>query len=243
MFKQNNDDPFYLIRQKKFDEAIKIYSEKLNNKLHAPSLANRGTAYLNIGDFDSALKDFKKAEEIYNKEMPDRADGYLKLVGLTLWLKGEKNEAANLWCNLARDLDAKKIVFSDSAGVLSGTLLWYASFTKEINQFRELAEKYLNNRIKLSSIKHWPGPVAQYLLGRIFEEGLIKAAHSNSEILTHRQLCQAYFYIGVKALSNSDLENFQKNIAKSVTYGETSLLEIEYYLAKNEMDRLESDIK
>jgi tetratricopeptide (TPR) repeat protein len=54
---KSNIDPFYLIKQGKFNEAIKIYSEELKRELSSPIFTNRGLAYINIGDLDNALDD------------------------------------------------------------------------------------------------------------------------------------------------------------------------------------------
>lgn len=236
---KSNIDPFYLIHQGKFNEAIRLYTEELEKELSSPTLANRGLAYLNTGDFDKALIDFKKADEIDRIEIIDRTDGYLQLIGMTLWLKGQEKEAAEQWYNLVQEIDAGKIVFSDMAGgVINGTLLWFAAcFNDELSEYKEKAEKYLKKKAKLSRAKYWPGPIGPYLLGNLSEEDLKLAAHHDNEILKNRHLCQAYFYIGVKAFSNGDMESFRKAMAESIERGRHNLIEKEYYLAKHELSR------
>lgn len=233
-------DPFELIIEGKFKEAVEQCSTELETELSSPTINTRGFAYLNLGDLDKALADFQKAEEVRYRVLPDQTDSYQKEIGMVLWLKGQEQEAANIWYNLVQALTKGKIVFSDLAGgVQSGTLLWFASCYEGLRNYYEPAKKFLEKKAKSSKIRDWPGPIAQYLLGISPEEELIHLATSStkSEILGDRRLCQAYFYIGAKALANGDKKRFKESMLESVRTGKRSRIELEYYLAKYELER------
>ena len=233
-------DPFELLLQGRFDEAEKIYTNMIKSNPTSQLFAGRALVYLNMEEFDKALADTMAAEEFSRREMPDRGDCHLQYVGLILWLKGQEKEAAEQWFSLVREMDAGKIAFSDMAGgVINGTLLWFAAcFNHELSEYKEKAEKYLKKKIKLSRAKYWPGPIAQYLLGNLSDTELRNAACEATGLLQKRHLCQAYFYIGVKAFHNGDIENCRKLMEESVKAGKLSLIEKEYYLAKHELARI-----
>ena len=82
--KQSDDDLFdkaySLTKEKKFDDAIKVYDELIhrNNKLQL-AFYNRGFCYLNTQKYFNALADFNKVMDMqtfgdytlsYNKDMP-----------------------------------------------------------------------------------------------------------------------------------------------------------------------------
>ncbi len=232
-------DPFKLIIEGKFKEAVEQCSTELETKLSSPTINTRGFAYLNLGDLDRALADFQKAEEVRYQALPDQTDAYQQEIGMVLWLKGQEQEAASIWYNLVQALTKGKIVFSDMAGgVQNGALLWFASCYEGLRNYYEPAKKFLEKKVKSPKIRHWPGPIAQYLLKNLSEEELIQAATCNeSKILEDRQLCQANFYIGAKALANGDKKRFKESMLESVRTGKRSRIELEYYLAKYELER------
>lgn len=158
------------------------------------------------------------------------------MIGVALWLQGKEQEAADVWQGLVQDHLAGKIAYSDMAGgVESGALLWFAACFEKFRHYLKPAEKLLKKKCKLKRNKYWPGPVAQYLLGNISEEDLKFAACEVDE-LRERQLCQAYFYIGAKALFNGDEEGFRKAMKDAVAID--NYVENEYYLARCELTRL-----
>lgn len=171
------------------------------------------------------MADFEMAEKVNNQESRIRSAGYLQMVGVTLWLKGGEQEAADLWYSVMQDIDARKIAYTDAAGgVTSGALLWYASCFEGLGHYRKPAEKFLKKKANLKRNRIWPGPIAQYLLGNLPEEDLILLARESK-----KQICQAYFYVGAKALQSGDKKWFREAMASTVN--SECLIKNEYYLA------------
>ncbi|MHB1044152.1 MAG: hypothetical protein ACYC0Q_15125 [Eubacteriales bacterium] len=227
---------FQLILDGKIDEALALYTRDIENDFSSVTLIGRGRAYLYLNELDKALADFEMAAKIREQVNLGPTDGHLQMIGVTLWLKGKEQEAADVWNRLVQDHLADKIEYSDRAGgVESGNLLWYAASFEKFRNYRKQAEKLLKKKSKHERIKYWPGPVAQYLLGNMSEDDLILTARkSNRE---KRYLCEAYFYIGARALSKGDKKHFRKAMADSVATGPPNYVENEFYLARYELAR------
>lgn len=177
-----------------------------------------------------------------------RHDGYLQAIGIALWLMKKDRQAADVWLSLVQDFDAGKIDYSDGAGgVENGHLLWFASCHPVANEHRATALRYLRKRCKSRIVTNWPGPIAKYLVGSISEKALLTAAEAdrddpsipeeNYRSIESRQLCQAYFYIGVRAFETGDMRRFKECMRKSVSLGSETLIENEFYLAQREQRR------
>lgn len=228
---------FQLMLDGKIEEALVLYSKDIEKDFSSVTFTGRGHAYLHLNELDKALADFKMAAKLREKINLGPNDGHLKMIGVALWLQGNEEEAVDMWHKLVQDHLAGKIVYSDMAGgVESGALLWFAACFEQFRHYQKVAERLLKKKNKLKRNKYWPGPVAQYLLGNISEEDL-KLAANKSNNLKERQLCQAYFYIGAKALLNGDKKSLLKAMADSVATGSPNYMENEYYLARYELSR------
>lgn len=230
---------FELMLDGKIEEALALYTKDIENNTSSVAFTSRGHAYLHLNELDKALADFIMAVKLREQVKISPTDGHLQKIGVVLWLKGNELEATEVWHCLVQDHLAGKIVYTDMAGgVGSGALLWFAACFEQFRYYQKEAEELLKKKSKLKRNKHWPGPVAQYLLGNISEEDLkLTACESNN--LKERRLCQAYFYIGAKALLNGDKKSFLKAMADSVAIGPPNYIENEYYLARYESARCE----
>lgn len=228
---------FRLILDGKNDEALALYSKDIKNDFSSVTLTGRGLAYLYLNEPDKALADFEMAAKVREQVKLGPTDGHLQLIGVALWLKGSEQEATEIWHDLVQNHLAGKIVYSDMAGgIESGALLWFAACFEKFRQYQKTAEKLLKKKVKLKRNKYWPGPVVQYLLGNISEEDF-KLTACKSSNLKERHLCQAYFYIGAKALLNGDNNRYWEAMADSVATGPPNYVENEYYLARHELKK------
>ena len=72
--------------------------------------------------------------------------------------------------------------------------------------------------------------------GRVSEKDFIYAGVATP--LSHRHGCQAHFYVGAKALSAGDFDEYRASLERAVAISAGSLgLEPEYHLARYELKR------
>lgn len=77
----------------------------------------------------------------------------------------------------------------------------------------------------------WPSVIAGFLLDEISDNAFIQTAES-SEPLRVRNLCQAYFWLGVNALKTQDKTSSLNWFRKSCEMGGNSILELERYFSR-----------
>jgi tetratricopeptide (TPR) repeat protein len=238
-----NVDPHCLVIEGKYDEAIAVYTNLINTD--KSNYFSRAIVYLQKGEYDKALEDIKLAEEDRNSQNPDRTDIYLKTYGIVLWINKQEKEAAEIWYQLIKDVQAGKIKYSTdlTGGLVNGYLLWFAGCRNEsLAEYIEKTKSFLFKKSKKRSIEYWSGPIAQYILGNISESDLLDAAETESDILTSRQLCQAHFYIAINYYLNGDKENYVRELQACVENGKKTMLEYEIYLAQYELARIKKPL-
>jgi lipoprotein NlpI len=94
---------------------------------------------------------------------------------------------------------------------------------------------YLDKRTQATR-GDWISKIAGYLLGTVPEGDLFAAARSRDERKELRQLCQAWFYVGMKKLLSGDKIAAGKCFGKSVSTEEKMVLE--YPMAEAELKAL-----
>jgi len=227
-------DPWELIKEGHYAEAVNAYSKLLRRKKSAPNHANRGIAYLNLGDYDKALADFHAADKCFCRT----SDGYLQSVGVAHWLAGRESEAVATWQDLVLAIEHRKIEYTDGAGGVSAAcLLWFAGVRLGQDNLIEVARRLLTNKATRKSgqnwrIENWPGPIAQFLLDRLSEPEL-RERITDVPIARERELCAAEFYVGVRALHAGDEAEAERALGKAAAM-HTAKIEHEYYLARHE---------
>ena len=205
------------------------------------SYVQSGISAFSSGLWDQALEFLTNAEKARNLARPsDSLDSYRKQIGVILWIKGQRREAANVWYEIVRDLKKGKIAYSDSGGgILPGALLWFASIHPENLRYREKAERFLAKRIKSKDISFWPRPIAHYLLGNISKDNLIQMAESHPQMISYRYQCQAHFYVGAKAFGLDSPKEFKSSMAQAVEIGlKNPMFENEWDLARFEAGKI-----
>jgi lipoprotein NlpI len=226
-------DPWELIAEGRYREAATAYTAELRRGKSAPNYWNRGVAYLNLGQYDRAIADFKTA----NETDEDTSDAYLQSVGTVHWLAGRESDAARVWLDLVLAMERGKIQYTDAAGgVESACLLWFAAIRLEEDELLRQARRLLSKKARNKSSASWPGPVAEFLLGRV-DDGELRQRVASVPILRERELCQAEFYIGVRALEVGDSAAAKKAFGAAARL-HPAKLEHEYYLATHEFNRL-----
>jgi hypothetical protein len=147
-----------------------------------------------------------------------------------------------------------------AGGVGSPLLLWVASVLRSNDILRKEAVKILNKKVKDNKVRHWPGPMAQFVLEQIDERTLYERSaigqSANMRLrgkTPARTKWQIAFYRDVLALERGglSLNDFQKemrdlvDISTSEWSEEGDFLDLirnpEFYIARHEVSRNRED--
>jgi hypothetical protein len=224
-----------LIKSGDYHSAVAVLTEEA---LRTPSTLlfnNRGMARLHLRQYDAALEDFRAADQASIVAAGGKRDG--DMCGVAHWMAGREEEAVVVWSEGVNASLADTVTYTDAAGgVTIGNLLMFGATVRRDAAAKELASRLLKKRLRTKQSASWPGPASRYLLGELARDALL-AATSQTPVLRERQLCQAHFYIGVKALSTGDAAAFQEEIERALNFGQLAKLGAEYYLALHESQK------
>ena len=243
-------DPFELIFQDRYEEAIKVYTRRINQASEPDEfdLGGRGMAFLCLGKYDEALRDLVKADDSRRNKLIG-SPGCIEDIAITLWMKGEKAEAIKTARSAVDGLIKGEIEYADLAGgVGPGLLLWYMAVSLGDSDNKSYALKYLKQLSKKSKIKYWPGPLAKFVLGSLIFQDVLKEIGKSSNInklkkksrkdmLLRRRLLSTIFYQGVKKLDEGDNESFSRAMVE-ITELKNTAIELEWYLARYEKNKI-----
>lgn len=230
-------DAWDFIRRGHCRKAVKAFTTKLRRDKSGPNYCGRGIAYLNLGQYDRALTDFHAA----NDSLAHTSIGYLESAGVAHWLSGREADAAAIWYDLVIAVERGKVQYTDGAGgVEPACLLWFAAIRLREEKLLESARRLIKKKVSMRNgrnwtISNWPGPIATFLLGRL-DEAKLRDRIIEVPIARERQLCQAEFYIGVRALQDGQRPKARRAFRRAADL-HAARIENEYYLATFEAHR------
>jgi tetratricopeptide (TPR) repeat protein len=241
-------DPWHLISARQYEEAVAAYDAILaaGENYHA-IVANRSIALLCLGRLPEALEGFATANDIARQDRgAPKSAPYLSDMGTVLWLMGHRSVAKELYRSAADGIRYGTIGYADaSGGVGQGLLLWYAGITTKDRNATEHALDYLTRLAKKSRIKFWPGPLAQFVLGRQSIKELLRETfetdnlreiteRAKSDIFTRRHLIQALFVLGTQRRKRGDRDGCRRAFQQCAEL-ENPHVDEEWYLAAAEV--------
>jgi tetratricopeptide (TPR) repeat protein len=238
------------------DGALSDYNRAIElNGANAIAYYNRGITKQSKGDLDGALADFNPAIQLD----PKMAAAYHSRGGAKA-MKGDLDGAMADYDH-AIELDPKDpATYANRAGLFFLKRNWGAALkdydrffglSKEGQEYprlyawlirartgeRDAANKalidYLQQR---GNTADWFSKVADCLLDRITDDELLAGAESADKRKESGQLCEAWFYIGMKKLIRNDRSGAQACFKRSVDTGRKDYTE--YYFARAELKAL-----
>jgi tetratricopeptide (TPR) repeat protein len=204
-----------------YSQMTKDINEKPDTAIH--HLANRGLCLLLLGRPSEALADFRMLLGIH----PESSTGYI-FAGISQWWLGQPLESVAMW------EEAVNAELTDAAGgVQSPALLYFAATHLRDSCLEKHSIELLKRRLRSKRIKAWPGPIAEFLLGKLDKtEFLHKSAAVDNPILEKRRLTKAHFWIGFRYYRQGNTNEYKSYLQKSLA---GHILEPEYYLASYEL--------
>ena len=242
--------------QRDLDGALADYNRAIElDGGNANAYYNRGITKQTKGDLDGALADFNPAIELD----PKNAAAYHSR-GAAKAMKGDLTGALADY-NRAIELDPKDAaIYNNRAGLLFSAHNWDAAL-EDYNRFFELSKEgqdyprlyvwlirartgqtemgnkelvdYLQQR---GNDSDWLSTVASHLLGKISDADLLSAAKSENKNKESGQLCEAWFYIGMKKLIGGNKNGAQDCFHKSLATDRKDYTE--YHFARAELKAL-----
>ena len=218
---------------------------------------NRGIAKVGKGDFDGAIADYSRALELD----PKFAAAYRKR-GIAKQAKSDFDGAIADY-NRALELDPKFAIAYADRGISHFSSRHWSEALKDFNHFFDLSKDeqdyprlfvwmitarlngadaankdltaYLDRRSNAAP-SDWFSNVAGHLLGKVTQADLFAAAKSPDTKKERGQLCEAWFYSGMKRLLGGDkiaaADHFQKCLATE------QKIFVEYQFAQTELKSL-----
>jgi hypothetical protein len=208
-----------MIENGDYEGACRAADHEFAETASLPTLRNKVLALLCLHRYREAVS---LAQLVCDQRRGETQTDFL-MIGLGCWLEGRRAEAVDAWRG------ATSAKYTDAAGGVEEHLLtFYAAVRSGNEPLRKKTERRLEAKTKRS--RSWPGPLAEFVVGKLTEQELLSRVSSNP-ILRIRHICQAEFYIGVMRLARGDEGSFFDSMRRSCSQGSTSLLEMEHHLA------------
>lgn len=183
-------------KKARYEEAIADFTKALRiNPRHAHSYANRAQVRRDKGDYSGAIYDFTQAVRLNPQD------------SLSYRRRGHLYYDARRWLDALKDL-SKATQLDSGLQDEDYDLLRIWLITSRLgkrDQATALLEGHFKNRPpdKMSS---WYRSLGSFLLGRLSEAALIRAASDSELQKANEQKCEAYFYAGSLHIVEGDLE-------------------------------------
>jgi lipoprotein NlpI len=214
-----------LIQLGKFDEACTLADSEFKQNGDVFPLRNKIFALLQLNKFDESIR---LSEQII-ESTDGNADRDFIFLGVAHWCKDQRDLAVQAWKS------GLHTQYTDAAGGVEVALLLL--FASAITQDEKLEKEALSLVKKASKSKrmiNWPGPLADYMLGKISEEAL-RSRVDAQPILHEKQTCQADFYVAISRFLSSDKKAFQDRLTACAKVSPHCYTKPELYLAKAEL--------
>ncbi len=232
-----------------FQKMLTEGTKDIETRGRSSDWASRSLTYLMIGDFESAFRDCKRANELAWNEYPVKIRSpeplaWLDCLATIEFLRGNYDETRALLMKAVAHIRKGTATSADMAGGASeGLLLWFLGAYMKNDLDRNVARDYLAWLAKKPKINTWPGPLALFLLGKMSLADALKqefGTGNTAELerqarrkpLIERGLQKAYFYAGVDLLERGDEAGAKSMFQKCVDVGEPTV-ENEYYIARH----------
>ncbi len=189
---------------------------KLDPK-NAAAFHSRGAVREVKGDFKGALEDYNRAIELDPKDTTtfgNRASVYYSL---------------RQWDNSLKDYERSFEISTEGQDYAHLYVWLIRARSGQEETASQALRQYLAQRPNKSD---WFGTVGNYLLGTVTEDDLVAAAASPDKKKEAGQLCEAWFYIGMKKLIAGDKVGAESSFNKSMATNEKDYTEYHYARAE-----------
>jgi hypothetical protein len=195
------------------------------------------------GDYEKALAAFLHINHLEVVAHIGGAQPYLIEIGTMQWLLGQQEEALQTYLVGVNGIQDGTIEFVDTAGgAWQGLFLWYAGVSLSRKDISDQAIDFLKQLAFTGTIKYWPEPLVEYVIGAISYKEILKKTFGTSmmwKIRLHTKLRRSaaekaismFFFNAVKYRADGDEEGFRHWLRECLRYKCPNPMP-EWYLAK-----------
>jgi hypothetical protein len=195
-----------LLRSGRQEQALSQLRDAYSRNPDASHAMELGVALLWAEEYRPAWDHFYELAVNY----PRRHDIFFAMAGTAKWCVDGPNEAARTWH------DGLNCAYTDAAGGLTiPLLLFFASHRNPESYRRADATQQLSDRVESSWARNWPGPLAEFLLGRIDDAEFQSKCVGIDEDDTALRLWQARFYVGVLEYARANEGEFTESMRRT----------------------------
>lgn len=185
-----------------YDQAIKDLDESVRvNPLAFRSFNNRGWDYVRKFDYQRAIQDFNQTIQLSPKDDYAYANR-----GIAQFLSG--------------DFAAAESDFAESQRLAPKPVRPYPALERILARLRGAKEKGIKpdaNAVKFEGdLTQWPGPIVGFYMGVTSREAVLQVADAGFQRGQKWKLCQAYFFLGERALIDGKREEAMELLQKGI---------------------------
>ena len=186
-----------LVRYGNAEEGLELMREAHRRDPSASHVMRLGAGYLWASNYKAAEKHFQDAIRTHSFTI----SSFYEMEGAASWCADDPDRAVRVW---QEGLGSQ---FADAGVAIILPLLLFVASVLRPNVFsRKKAEQILKKQLENPRAESWPGPLADFVLGRIDEEILEqRCVHKRERTTLHRRW-QAQFYEDVIEFARGNLE-------------------------------------
>jgi tetratricopeptide (TPR) repeat protein len=247
-------DPMSLLDKGKYEKALHVQQLMLEKDPNdGAALTGLPYTYLCLGRLEEALEGFLQSNARAKLKPVGEKQPYLMDIGAIQWLLGRREDAVHTFRSGVDGILDGTIEFADLAGgVYQGLFLWYAGVSKPDHAAREHALSFLRGLAANSRIEYWPGPLAEFAIGKLSREQLLQEIYGTklmwcirmqTQVQRHKRfkLSDIWFHFGVQARAQGDEAECQRCMLECSRLG-SGPSNLEWHLAKAEVRQTPSPV-
>ena len=225
-------DSYDFIKEGKYKEACDASEKEFQETGVYQKLIHKALALLNMKQYNETILILERI--IANSDF--EADYNYSLLGVSKWALKDYKNAFTIW------ISSLNTAYTDAAGgIIIPSLIYSGSIINKDPEMKKIAYQKLNKILKKNSRSFsrtnpntFPGPIGAFLINMIEKKDLMNVTSKN-KILKQRQLCQVFFYIGIKSYEKKNKEKAKKMLENSIK--KRDILSPEYYFAQIIVER------